>query len=202
MSPLYCPTCPVGLGESGPRAPHTLRVDDSTRCSHRRALPGHARGCHQSRRILPLRRSVTNAATCLWDSNSAFSQPTDFSEIGQVDVDGRELSWPSRSFQNSKSSRVRGQLRVFVRAGRAGGESGIRTLAPPLDSVTCRFHNARVAVDASHAVAPCPPLAARMSRRMGGACLKSAGSLHHHSHVHGSWGHPSRRTSTRTTKST
>jgi hypothetical protein len=42
-----------------------------------------------------------------------------------------------------------------------GGESGIRTLPPPLDSVSYRFHIARVATNASDAVAPCPPLPAR-----------------------------------------
>jgi hypothetical protein len=41
-----------------------------------------------------------------------------------------------------------------------GGESGIRTLAPLLDSVSYRFHNARIAVDARDTVAPCPPLPA------------------------------------------
>ena len=40
-----------------------------------------------------------------------------------------------------------------------GGESGIRTPAPPVDSVTCRVHNAGDAVDASDAVAPCPRIA-------------------------------------------
>ena len=40
---------------------------------------------------------------------------------------------------------------------------GFGLLPPPLDSVSCRFHNARVAVNASDAVAPCPLLPARMS---------------------------------------
>jgi hypothetical protein len=39
-----------------------------------------------------------------------------------------------------------------------GGESGIRTLVGPLESVTYTFNNARVAVDASDAVAPCTGL--------------------------------------------
>jgi len=42
--------------------------------------------------------------------------------------------------------------------GNVGGESGIRTLALPLDCASCRFHNARVAVDANDAVAPCTGL--------------------------------------------
>jgi hypothetical protein len=41
-----------------------------------------------------------------------------------------------------------------------GGEGGIRTRQDPLDSVSYRFHNARAAVDASNAVAPCPLLPA------------------------------------------
>jgi hypothetical protein len=44
--------------------------------------------------------------------------------------------------------------------GEIGGESGIRTPEPPLESVSYRFHSARVAADASDAVAPCPPLPA------------------------------------------
>jgi hypothetical protein len=44
------------------------------------------------------------------------------------------------------------------RAAVDGGESGIRTLAAPLDSVSYRFHIARVAVDASDVVAPCTGL--------------------------------------------
>jgi hypothetical protein len=51
------------------------------------------------------------------------------------------------------------ETRVWGRK-KAGGESGIRTLRGPLESVTYRFHNAGVAVDASDAVAPCPPLPA------------------------------------------
>ena len=34
-----------------------------------------------------------------------------------------------------------------------GGESGIRTLGPPLDSATCRIYAPRIAVDANDAVA-------------------------------------------------
>jgi hypothetical protein len=52
----------------------------------------------------------------------------------------------------------------------------IRTLPPPLDSVSCRFHVAANAIDASDAVASCPLLPAQMSRRMNHECLKSAGS--------------------------
>ena len=47
-----------------------------------------------------------------------------------------------------------------VRTSEVGGESGIRTLTTPLDSVTYRFHYATVAVNASDAVAHCPPLPA------------------------------------------
>ena len=52
-------------------------------------------------------------------------------------------------------SRERGE-----RLAKFGGESGIRTLPPPLESVSYRIHDATVAVDASDAVAPCPPLPA------------------------------------------
>jgi hypothetical protein len=41
-----------------------------------------------------------------------------------------------------------------------GGEGGIRTLPPPIDSVTSRFYSASVAVDAVAAVAHCPLLPA------------------------------------------
>src|SRR5262249_57734562 len=40
----------------------------------------------------------------------------------------------------------------------AGGESGIRTLAAPLESASYRFHIAGVARNASVAVVPCTPL--------------------------------------------
>src|SRR5690348_14344790 len=39
-----------------------------------------------------------------------------------------------------------------------GGERGIRTHHGPLDSVSCRFYSADVAVNASDAVAPCTGL--------------------------------------------
>ena len=39
-----------------------------------------------------------------------------------------------------------------------GGKGGIRTRQDPLDSVSYRFHNATVAVNAGDAVAPCTPL--------------------------------------------
>ena len=39
-----------------------------------------------------------------------------------------------------------------------GGESGIRTFPRPLESVSYRFYDAAVAVDATGAVAPCTPL--------------------------------------------
>ena len=39
-----------------------------------------------------------------------------------------------------------------------GGESGIRTLPPPLDSASYRFQSASVAVNAGDAVAHCTPL--------------------------------------------
>jgi hypothetical protein len=45
-------------------------------------------------------------------------------------------------------------------AGVFGGEGGIRTHEDYLDSVTYRFYNARIAVDAMDAVAPCPLLPA------------------------------------------
>jgi hypothetical protein len=50
---------------------------------------------------------------------------------------------------------------VQARAKAIGGESGIRTFSPLLDSASYRFHNAADAVDAvdaGDAVAPCPPL--------------------------------------------
>ena len=40
-------------------------------------------------------------------------------------------------------------------AEESGGEGGIRTLSGPLESASYRFHSARVAVNASDAVAPC-----------------------------------------------
>jgi hypothetical protein len=61
------------------------------------------------------------------------------------------------SIQNSENCR---NLARFLMERGTGGKSGIRTLAAPLDSVSCRFHNARVAVDARIAVAPCPLLPA------------------------------------------
>jgi hypothetical protein len=48
-----------------------------------------------------------------------------------------------------------------------GGEGGIRTRHDPLESVTYRFHNARVAVNASDAVAPCTLLHARPRSTIG-----------------------------------
>src|SRR3954454_8315167 len=41
---------------------------------------------------------------------------------------------------------------------RFGGDGGIRTLSGPAESATYRFYVARVAVDASVAVGPCPIL--------------------------------------------
>ena len=46
-----------------------------------------------------------------------------------------------------------------------GGEGGSRTLSDLLDSVSCRFHIARVAVDAKDAVAPCTLLHADRAPR-------------------------------------
>jgi hypothetical protein len=43
---------------------------------------------------------------------------------------------------------------------RIGGESGIRTFPPQIESVTYRFQKTEDAVDASNAVAHCPPLPA------------------------------------------
>jgi hypothetical protein len=44
-----------------------------------------------------------------------------------------------------------------------GGEGGIRTRQDRLDSVSYRFYNAGIAVDASDAVAPCTRLHPRPS---------------------------------------
>ena len=44
-----------------------------------------------------------------------------------------------------------------------GGEGGIRTRQDPFDSVSYRFYNAAIAVDASGAVAPCTRLPPRPS---------------------------------------
>ena len=41
-----------------------------------------------------------------------------------------------------------------------GGEGGIRTQPALVDSASCRFHVANIAVNASVAVAPCPQLPA------------------------------------------
>ena len=41
------------------------------------------------------------------------------------------------------------------RLAKDGGEGGIRTLSGPLDSVSYRFHNASIAVNAGDAGAPC-----------------------------------------------
>lgn len=61
-----------------------------------------------------------------------------------------------------------------------GGESGIRTFPPPLDSVSYRFHNATVAGNAGDAGAHCPPLPASqstaavlVSRRPGAPMMRS-----------------------------
>jgi hypothetical protein len=124
-------------------------------------------------------------STCVWDSNHLLASNRLIARgLGTSILISGELSWPGRSIQNSKNSRTLARLWwVNSPAERVGfGLPG-----HPLDSVSCRFHNARVAVDASDALAPCPPLPARMSRRMGCLCLKSAGSRHHHSDVHGSW---------------
>jgi hypothetical protein len=48
----------------------------------------------------------------------------------------------------------------------SGGESGIRTLVAPLESASCRFYIASVAVNASDAVGPCTPLHPRLSSRV------------------------------------
>jgi hypothetical protein len=47
------------------------------------------------------------------------------------------------------------------RRAKAGGEGGIRTRQDLVDSVSCRFHIASVAVNAGGAVAPCTPLHAQ-----------------------------------------
>ena len=44
-----------------------------------------------------------------------------------------------------------------------GGEGGIRTRHDPLDSVSCRFYIAAIAVNASDAVAPCTRLHSRLA---------------------------------------
>jgi len=70
------------------------------------------------------------------------------------------------------------------RAAVDGGESGIRTLGPPLDSASCRIHIARIAVDARVAVAPCTglhrrefgPLGATLDRRIARLCQRSVDS--------------------------
>ena len=61
---------------------------------------------------------------------------------------------------HGRNSRQQGKIyNLFhIKKLQNGGESGIRTLPTPLDSVTYRFHNARVAVDARVAVAPCTGL--------------------------------------------
>jgi len=41
---------------------------------------------------------------------------------------------------------------------RSGGERGIRNLAPPIESATCRFHVATNAKNATKARAPLPPV--------------------------------------------
>jgi hypothetical protein len=61
------------------------------------------------------------------------------------------------------------ESRAFLVRRRTGGESGIRTHGPPLDSASCRFHNATLAVNASDAVAPCTGLHRRGSAGEGDA---------------------------------
>jgi hypothetical protein len=49
-------------------------------------------------------------------------------------------------------------LLVVEKTQSDGGESGIRTLAYPIEPATCRFHVAGLAICASAAVAHCPKL--------------------------------------------
>ena len=60
----------------------------------------------------------------------------------------------------------------------SGGEGGIRTQHDPLDSVSCRFYIARIAVNAGDAVAPCTGLhRARVSATVDRVTPRSAGAL-------------------------
>jgi hypothetical protein len=88
---------------------------------------------------------------------------------------GGQPSHDARVTRPANRSRERSE-----RLAKVGGGSGIRTPAPPVDSVSYRFHNAGVAVNANDAVAPCPLLPARM--RFGSralllvVCVRSTGA--------------------------
>jgi hypothetical protein len=103
------------------------------------------------------------AARDQWLSNRTRQTPASWDVAGAVR--GWRREWDSCPVTVSEASRAVPEDHS-LRQDRAergnGGESGIRTLSCPLDSVTYKFHNARVAVDASNAVAPCPLLPARM----------------------------------------
>jgi hypothetical protein len=74
----------------------------------------------------------------------------------------RSGSWRAirlvRGSQESRRSAI--WLERHERRFMDGGESGIRTFPDPMESVTYRFHEATVAVNASVAVAHCTPLPA------------------------------------------
>ena len=78
------------------------------------------------------------------------------SETGRFSrVLGRER-WDEN--KGSGTVRILNRLTCLLSAPYGGGEGGIRTRSPPVDSVTYRNHVAVAATCASVAVAPCTPL--------------------------------------------
>src|SRR5262245_51793698 len=71
-------------------------------------------------------------------------------------------NWPARRrlAQNWNTAKTPCQQIIDSQRIDDGGEGGIRTLSGPLDSVSYRFYNADIAVNAGDAVAPCPLLPA------------------------------------------
>lgn len=101
-------------------------------------------------------RSIGAWPTCLWDSNTL--------EISNVlrmfelhNCFGSRAAASCRRIQVQNSVNIVETEHLQPLEG-TGGESGIRTLTLSLDSVSYRFHNAMIAVDASDAVAHCTPL--------------------------------------------
>ena len=75
---------------------------------------------------------------------------------GQTCGSRQKILWDKKMDRQTlmiTKSFINNYLRIII-----GGESGIRSLAPLLESVSYRFHNATVAVNASDAVAHCTPL--------------------------------------------
>jgi hypothetical protein len=65
--------------------------------------------------------------------------------------------------------------RLYLLSNLVGGEGGIRTQQDSLESVSYRFHNARLAVNASDAVAPCTLLHGGRGWRAVPLCVHTSG---------------------------